>query len=469
MSDVENSTVGRDRAPLGKFTRNLGVATLVVCLGSLQFGYHIAELNAPQQSMTCPHVQSLGSSDKKPDCIDMTDVQFGAVTAIFSVGGLIGSLLAGSMADLEGRKRVALLANLVLMSLSYFMSRASTYQGLLWSRLGVGFGCGVNIVLTSLFINEIAPPDLRGALGTMNQLSINLGILLTQTVALRLATVEKWRYIFIVGWCLSVINIIGWLFVRESPRWLFKRDRAQAANVLRHLRTGHSEQDIEAELEQWAIEESETSTEGPTMASYLTSVKYKKPRTVILMILTGQQFCGINSIIFYGVKIVSQLLPEYSKLVNFGISIVNVVVTFMSSTLIEHYGRKPLLMVSTAIMSLMALLIAVSIVNKLAVLLVTSIFVYIASFAIGLGPIPLLIIGELSDKPEAAVAQSFGTACNWLATFCVGYLFPPLDNLLGGYTYVLFALFALWLTNYIYHRVPETKNKTNHRDVWAHY
>lgn len=205
------------------------------------------------------------------------------------------------------------------------------------------------------------------------------------------------------------------------------------------------------------------------MWRYLTSPRYFKSRAVITAILVGQQFCGINSIIFYGVKVVSQLLPDQALLINFSISIINVIITFLSSILIERFGRKPLLMSSTFFMSIMSILISLSIVKHISVLLVISIFVYIGFFAIGIGPIPFLIIGELSGKQDKAIAQSYGTVCNWLATFIIGYGFPILNDYLGGYVYLLFAMFALWFTNYIHHKVPETKNKTQPDEIWNGY
>jgi MFS family permease len=185
--------------------------------------------------------------------------------------------------------------------------------------------------------------------------------------------------------------------------------------------------------------------------------------------LSCQQFCGINSIIFYGVKVIGKILPDYSIQVNFAISILNVVVTLAASAIIDHVGRRPLLLASTTVMTAMSLLISVGLTLSVSFLLVTATFVYIAAFAIGLGPIPFLIIGELSYPQDAATAQSFGTVCNWLATFIVGYLFPIGHGLMGGYVFAIFAAIAAMFATYVYKRVPETKGKTTYSEVWAGY
>lgn len=453
-----------------KLTRTLLIATAVACMGSLQYGYHIAELNAPQQSMTCKIQSGNETSHQYKDCINLTDQQFGAVTAIFSIGGLSGSLIAGKMADKFGRQKVAILAGVINLISSLILFSAANFRQLFMGRIGVGFGCGLNIVITPLYINEIAPTDLRGSLGTMNQFCINVGILLTQSVAIKWATIDNWRYILFIGAILAVLNIIGWFIVYESPRWLLTKNRFNPAyDSLSHIRV-KSIDEVKKEIESWQREHSDDSGESDlTVKSYLTNSQYSKSRWAITMILAGQQFCGINSIIFYGVKVVSKLLPRQAIMINFAISIINVIVTFLSSTLIEKYGRKPLLISSAIVMGLMSFLISLSILKHVAVLLVTSIFTYIGFFAIGVGPIPFLIIGELSDKKDKALAQSYGTVCNWLATFIIGYGFPILNDMMGGYVYLLFGLFAMWFARYIYHNIPETKNKTNYDEIWANY
>lgn len=467
MAEEQEVLRSRER---NRLTRSLVIGTTVACLGSLQYGYHIAELNAPQQIMTCPHTNE--SLTKYVDCIDLSEEQFGLVTAIFSIGGLFGSIVAGRLADKYGRQKIGVLACVMNLLFSLIMFSASKFRQLFMGRLGVGFGCGLNIVITPLYINEIAPMDWRGSLGTMNQFCINVGILLTQSVAIKFANREQWRDILFIGSGLAILNLFGWFIVYESPRWLLAKNRFNSAyQSLSHIRHKTIDE-VKLEIEIWQREREDETGESDkdiTPWEYLTDPRYKKPRLVITCILAGQQFCGINSIIFYGVKIISQLLPKQALIINFTISVINVVVTFLSSTLIEKYGRKPLLISSTLVMSLMSFCITFSITWEKSVWLVTSVFTYIAFFAIGIGPIPFLIIGELSGRRDKAIAQSYGTVCNWLATFIIGFGFPILNTQIGGYVYLLFAFFALWFSHYIYTDVPETKNKSEYSQIWASY
>lgn len=468
------------------FTGHLILSMVVACLGSLQYGYHIAELNAPQQFLSCSKFNSpdenisygdtwLGQHGLK-QCIPLSDSQFGAVTSILSIGGLFGSYYAGNWANRFGRKYVSMGASAMCMVSSLILFYSNSYLQLLFGRFLAGMSCGAAIVITPLYINEIAPVEWRGAMGSMNQVSINLGILLTQTLALKYADSYNWRWLLFAGSVIAVTSVLIWLRVDESPRWLLNKGLVPEAEMaLFKLRPGTYQQ-AKQEIQDWQRGDTqdrdsesgaETTHSGPTLWQYVRDPSYKKPRTVILTILSCQQFCGINSIIFYGVKVIGNLLPDYSIQINFAISILNVVVTLVASAIIDHVGRRPLLLASTTVMTAMSLLISVGLTMSVSFLLVAATFVYIAAFAIGLGPIPFLIIGELSYPQDAATAQSFGTVCNWLATFITGYLFPIAHGLMGGYVFATFAAIAALFATYVYKRVPETKGKTTYSEVWT--
>ncbi|CCC71433.1 hypothetical protein NCAS_0H01230 [Naumovozyma castellii] len=466
---------------------NLIMAIFVTCLGPVQFGYHIAELNAPQKTMICSsQISSTNSSFifqkyGLDTCIRMTDQQLGAITASFSIGGLVGSFVAGKLAEKYGRKYVSVVNCLIAFLGSFIMFFSNSVLPMILGRTIVGIAAGVSVVVTSLFINDVAPVDWRGSLGTMNQLSINLGILLTQFAGLKFVRNEddgKWRWVMFIGMVLAILNLVLWIRVAESPRWLLAQgDVIGAEKALFLLRIG-SYQDVKQEVQTWKNEnnnssnndtEANQSTRDISLKEYFKESQFKKARTAITAILVGQQFCGINSIIFYGVKVISQLLPQHAVLINLGISLLNVIFTFVSSTIIDKFGRKPLLITSTSIMAFSSFIISISIVGKFPIILVSSTYLYIVAFALGVGPIPFLIIGELSNKDDKAVAQSYGTVCNWIATFVVGYTFAVLSNWFSGYVYMLFAAFALWFAFYIKRHIPETKGKVDYRDVWSGY
>ncbi|QLG71123.1 hypothetical protein HG535_0B01610 [Zygotorulaspora mrakii] len=463
--------------------------TLIVCLGSAQFGYHTAELNAPQQFMSCSEFSVPNGNENVPydstwlgrhhfrQCVPMDDEQIGLVTAMFCVGGLFGSYYAGWLANVYGRKKVCIYG-CVLSGLGSLMLFASnSYSGLILGRILVGISSGICIVVIPLFINEISPVEWRGSLGSLNQVCINMGILFTQSLALKFADSYRWRWLLFTGFLLAVVNIVLLFIILESPKWLMIRGRLREAEMsLYKLRNGSLE-DAKAEIQKWRTdaqhqedqENLDGNKEGPTLWQYVRNPMFRKPRNVILALLLGQQLCGINSIIFYGVKVISQLLPDHAIQVNLGISLVNVLVTLAASALIAVSGCKPLLMFSAGLMSISSFLISIGIVKRMATLLVSSTFLYITAFALGLGPIPFMIIGSLSAPQDAATAQSFGTVCNWLGTFFIAYLFPMVHDLVGGSVYCIFGFIAVGFCFYTYYYIPETKNKASYTDVWSGY
>lgn len=470
-----------------ELTSPLVIAVFVACMGSIQYGYHIAELNAPQQVMTCNDTKypngdptfnyedSVFGNMGLKQCIPMTTEQFGTVTSVFSVGGLIGSYIAGQLSVKYGRKFISQGTCVLGLIGSLLLASANGFWTMVVARILVGIAAGVSIVVTPLYINEITPVKYRGAMGAMNQLCINLGILTTQSLALVFTDSYYWRWILFFAAGLALLNLVFWAQIDESPKWLIKIGNSREAEIATYRLHGGTYQDARDTVQKWQKElstpaDAEASRKsGPTMWEYVTKRDYKKPRNVIMTILCAQQFCGINSIIFYGVKVISESLPDQAVKINFGISILNVIVTMIASVIIDMVGRKPLLLGSSSLMGLSSMLISVGITNDKSVLLVLSVFLYIAAFAIGLGPIPFLIIGELSAPDEAARAQSFGTICNWLATFAIGFLFPVVHEILGGQVYIIFAVVAFVFAFYVKNKVPETKNKASFNEVWRNY
>lgn len=162
-------------------------------------------------------------------------------------------------------------------------------------------------------------------------------------------------------------------------------------------------------------------------------------RTESRTALTSQ---GTNAVIFYSTSILADLLPDLSAWISVGISIVNLVVTFFAAYLIDRTGRRILLLVSLVGMCTASLALAVGINHKLETLSAVAATMMIASFALGLGPIPFLLISEYFDVEVVGLAQSTGLSINWIATFCIGFFFPIMRRQLGGSSFFVFSAIA---------------------------
>lgn len=474
-------------------TPKLVASVVIVAIGSLQFGYHMAELNSPQGVLSCttsipgslPYNQTFFGRHGFEKCIFLSSQQIGLVTSIFSIGGLVGSFYVGTIADRIGRKKTALIHSMLFFIGSIMNTIANSFLLLLIGRFIAGLGAGSAIVITSLVINEIAPSRYKGFLGSMNQVSINIGILLTQVLALWLCTDNSWRYLLFTGSIIAAINFFTILwYMDESPVWLYNNGMAIEAFKVLHSIRGGDYSDSRNEVNTWkagSVEELESLlSEGPTpgeltgssatvtLGEYLVLLEYSNSKLVATGILVFQQFCGINSIIFYGVSVLINIFPDAAILINCLISIVNAVVTFASAPLIDHVGRKPLLKTSVAFMGFSSILLGYGISTGNALLSVVGTFVYITFFAIGLGPIPFLLVGEVTQQKAKASAQSWGVTMNWLATFMVGFLFPILKNSwIGAGVYYIFAIMCALTFLFVQNYIPETKGKNSYEEVWA--
>lgn len=472
-----------------ELTLKLILTISIICLGSFQFGYHMSELNSPEAILSC-HVSVPGKISYSntwfgqhglKQCIPLDTKLIGLITSIFSIGGLVGSLYVGNFSERWGRKKAILLHCVFYTIGSTLNGISNSYYMLLVGRFTAGIGAGMAIVLTSLYINEISPPDYKGFLGSMNQVSINCGILSTQLLALKWCNDNNWRLLLFTGAFLSITTfILALLYVDESPMWLLNNGKpGKAFEVLHKLRGGeyinarnevNSWKGLNAESDHLLNEEGEdlVHNRSVNLETYLKSPEYYNSKLVATGILVLQQFSGVNSIIFYGVSVLVTLFPTHAIGINCLISVVNAVVTFSSAPLVDRLGRKPLLLTSVSVMGFAVSLMAIGIISSSPIICIVGTFTYITFFAIGLGPIPFLLVGEVTQPEAKASAQSWGTTMNWLATFVVGFLFPILKNSwIGNGVYFIFALMCFFSFGFIKMYIPETKGTTSYEQVWG--
>ncbi|KAF7131294.1 hypothetical protein CNMCM5793_004408 [Aspergillus hiratsukae] len=461
---------------------------LVVTLGPLQFGYHLAELNAPQAVITCERksIHSTASSLFRtlPQCIPMNPSQFGLVSSIYTLGGLLGALLAGPVSTKHGRL-FALRATTIFFILGPVAETfAPGIPILSVGRLLSGVGAGAAIVVGPIYISEIAPPKEKGFFGAFTQIMTNVGILFTQTLGYFLSKGYQWRAILAMAGLLGILELVGLFFVPESPTWLAEHQQANLARrVLQRIR-GRSA-DIEEEIEGWKSSE---RAAGPEEESLLTppsgNLPPKQPPVTILQAVTdpyyrpaivavigvmvAQQFTGINSIIMYSVSLLQSLLPTAAALLTVMISALNLVITLACSPLPDKIGRKTCLLLSISGMGCNSVLLALGIYFNQKILSAVAALLFVASFAVGLGPVPFILASELVGPEAVGATQSWALAANWTATFIVAQFFPVLNDALGGRgkIYWIFAVLACLLGGFIYVWVPETKGKANADEVW---
>ncbi|KAI9812930.1 MAG: hypothetical protein M1827_004448 [Pycnora praestabilis] len=469
---------------------------LVTTMGPLQFGFHLAELNTPQAVITCEKKSvSTTSSPTLPQCIPMNPTLFGLVQSIFTLGGLIGALLAGPAAMKYGRLNTMRSTTTFFVIGPVFEALAPSVAVMTVGRLLSGLGAGAAIVVVPIYISETAPPREKGMFGALTQVMVNLGIIIAQLLGLFLSKNQLWRVILGVGGGIGLLQLGGLIGAVESPKWMADhRDPQKARKILVQIR-GHKV-DISDEVESWpggedaddreAEEEallqneraqSRNSSVSPDSTSKKTQIsffdviwhpEYNRAIVAVVAVMLAQQLCGINSIVMYGVSILSTLFEAQAALLSLFISLLNFVVTLLCAPLADKWGRKVCLLISIAGMGINSVLLAVSILYKVNVLSVIAVLLFVASFAIGLGPVPFILSTELVGPEAVGATQSWALAVNWIATFIVAQFFPTLNEKLGtGKVYFLFAGLAALFFAFVAWWVPETKGKKDADEVWG--
>lgn len=388
------------------------------------------------------------------------------VVSAVLVGCVIGAATSGRLADALGRKKVIIITACVFAAGSLWASLAQSVPVLLLGRATIGLAIGVASFTVPLYISEISPPSYRGALVSLNQLLITIGIVVSYFVDDIFAeTAGTWRNMFLVGVVPAVVLGVGMLFLPETPRWLMSKDRRDAAEgVLTRLMGARA-----AKVEADAIKESMAGEGGGSLQELFSG--WMRPALFLgVGIMFVQQATGINTVIYYAPTIFemagfASATAAISATV--GVGIVNVLMTVVSIKLIDKLGRKPLLSIGLIGMSAslfllgLAFLLEESVGGALKWITVAALVGYIASFAISLGPIAWLLISEIYPLKMRGLAMSVATLSNWGFNFLIALTFLSIIESFGkAGAFWLYAVIGAGGWFFCKFFVPETKGTT---------
>ena len=391
----------------------------------------------------------------------------GVVTSSVLVGAMLGAATGGTLADRFGRRRLTLAGAVVFFVGSFGMALSPTLAWLIGWRVVEGIAVGVASIVGPLLISETAPSDIRGALGFFQQLMITVGILLAYLINYAFAPeflgIIGWRWMLWFGAVPAAVLALGTYYLPESPRWLVEHDRIEEARgVLSRIR---DRDEVDEEIEN-IREVSEIEEEGDLSDLLEPWVRPALIAGVGLAII--QQVSGINTIIYYAPTILNNIgFGDIASLVGtIGVGIVNVLLTVVAILLVDRVGRRPLLLVGTGGMTVMLGILGLGfflpgLSGVVGYVTLASMILYVAFYAISLGPVFWLLISEIYPLRIRGTAEGVATFFNWGANFLVALTFLSLIERLGeGPSFWLLGGFCLLAFVFIYSRVPETMGRS---------
>ncbi|KAF2757677.1 vacuolar protein sorting-associated protein 73 [Pseudovirgaria hyperparasitica] len=459
---------------------------LFATTGPLLFGFHLAELNAPEDVIRCKAKSA--TSANLPQCMPMTSAQWGLVGSIYTLGGFLGAVISGTLSSSYGRLRVMQLNTAFFIVGPILQALAPNLTVLGIGRFISGIGAGTAMVVAPLYVSEISPPAERGFFGACTQVMVNVGILIAQLLGFFLSKGQLWRIILAAGGGIGLVQALGLFFGVESPKWTAEyRNVSEAKRNLRRIRG--EDYDISEETGGWNTEDSNLTDEHETLLrgeEELSNVAMKAERKenlsifqiwqypnhrravfAVMMVMVAQQFTGINSIVMYGVGLLSSLLQSNSALLNLVVSALNIIVTAATAPLVDRLGRKVCILNSIFVMGASSLLLAIGIIKSIKILSAVAVLLFVSGFALGLGPVPFILASELVDPEAVGATQSWALSSNWISTFCVAQFFPILNEQLHGKVYLIFTGLAAFFFVFVTWYVPESKGKKTADEVWG--
>jgi sugar porter (SP) family MFS transporter len=382
----------------------------------------------------------------------------GFATGSLALGAIAGCLIAGSVSDKYGRRRGLLLAAGIFAVSALAMAIAPGRDFFITSRFAAGIGVGMASMLSPMYIAEISPAHLRGRMVAINQLTIVIGILITNIVnyTLRNNGEDAWRWMFGLGAIPSTLFFIGALWLPESPRWLVRAGKDEkAGSVLRKIG--------DAAFANESLVNIKRSLQGNTKMSY--AAVFQKAVLPVVMIGIGlavfQQLCGINVVFNYTPKIFKSIgaSQDNQLLQTVFIGGVNLVFTILAMMLVDKLGRKPLMLIGAGGLAILYIIVvrmlAAGSVNVSWFLLTA-----IGTYAMSLAPVTWVLISEIFPNKIRGAATSIAVLSLWAAYFILIFTFPILFDKLKDNTFYIYSGICVLGFIFVWFKVKETKGKS---------
>ncbi|XP_041855696.1 solute carrier family 2, facilitated glucose transporter member 11b [Melanotaenia boesemani] len=453
--------------------KSLLLAVFASCVGgTFQYGYNISVINAPTKyvqnfiNITWMERYQTGISE------EVLTLLWSTIVSIFTLGGLIGVTIGGTLSMKLGRKGTLLTNNAFALTAALLMglsSSAGSFELLIIGRLICGINAGIALCVQPLYLGEIAPTALRGAMGMGTSVFITGGILTGQVMGLKeiLGKEEFWPILLSTTCIPALLQLLLLPWFPESPRYLFI-DKGDDEGCKKALRQLYGSAHYDGALED--IEKERNNLVGFQAKKpwdLFTDRSIRWQLLTIILLNIAQQLNGINAIYFYADYVFRQsgIPAEKIPYVTVGTGACECITALTCGMLIESLGRKVLITGGYILMSICCILFTLTLTFQDAspvfpYLSMTCVFAFILSFGLGPGGVTNILTTELFTQTTRPAAFMIAGSVNWLSFFFIGLVFPFIVIGLRHYCFLVFLVVCSLVTIYIFLVVPETKNKT---------
>jgi hypothetical protein len=324
--------------------------------------------------------------------------------------------------------------------------------------------CGSSV---AIYVSEISTNKSRGALGSLFELFLNLGILLTQICGRYMRFVPTWRYLWAIPSIIAFLQIIAlYFFTVECPRRLCANKRYdEACAALQKLRAGA---DVEEEFQNLlAARQREIESAQKQFSIWdIVSVKDKSItwNTIVVMVIQAyNQIGGIGPMSVYSVGFFTDLFGDAELATNISLAdaSVNIIATLTAVVFMHKVGRKGFMLISTGgtCLACVFMVMGSSINGGIGGLAIAAAIIYTGSYSMGCGVIPWMIAPELLPMHALASGSALGNASNWFWNFVINTIWPYMSTGLGKYSFIVFVAINLFGFVFILFFMPETTGK----------
>jgi sugar porter (SP) family MFS transporter len=419
-------------------------STIVGALGGLLFGFDTAVISGTTKALTQTY--------------HLSPALLGVTVSSALLGTVIGAITAGIPGQKFGRRD-----SLRVMAIFYVISAlgcafAWNWSALIFFRFIGGLGIGGSSVLGPMYIAEIAPPEWRGRLVGCFQLNVVIGILLAYVSNAWIDSMQlgahEWRWQLGVSAVPAALFLAALFDIPRSPRWLTMQGKMDEALAVLRL-TGIPKAEDELKEIVASIHQERAAATDP-----LFSRQYAFP---IFLSVTMGVFCqlsGINAVLYYlnDIFALAGATKVSGALQAVAVGATNLVATLLAMSVIDHFGRRKLLLTGTAGLTVCLSAVAyVFMTHNHLHWLVWLLMAYIACFAISQGAVIWVYVSEVFPNRVRAKGQALGSSSHWVTNAIISLVFPIMAGSSGAYPFIFFAAMMIVHFFIIFKYYPETK------------